>query len=913
MRNRVIVALGIVAALVVIALLVLPSFIDVNQYRPQIEAELRERLGRDVSLGPMRLSLLPLAFRVDNATIGEDPQFNTGLPFAQVQTLFVRPKLMPLLHHDLKIKSFQLSRPAVELVRNERGTWNFANLMQYRQQTQRTVDLSLDRLKVTDGQVAITDMQERKPRTVYDHIDLDASDPAPDKAFSVDIRAHLPGSGNQIAALRGTIGPFRPDALTQTPLDGTLKLDAVSLSGLKQFLNVQPLAESDAVLSGKADLKNNAGILASRGDLVISNPHINGVDVGYPISIDYQIDADINHSAAVLRKVDLKLGQTPVSLNGNVNAQTSPAQIDLNIEASNASVAEAARLAAAFGAAFDAKTNVRGTVDLKIHAQGAATRPAMTGQITARNIRASGGDLREPVEVDAVDLSLTPDAVRSNEFTAKAGHTKATAQFNLLGYATPDPKVEARLNTVNADIQELLSIAQAFGVSDINGVKGSGVLTLDANVSGPIKRTGELAFSGRGAIQNASIETPGMAKPIAVRKADLQFSGNGVNLNDFDASIGQTTAHGTAVVTNFDAPHVQFTIAANHINIAEWEQLFKAVPANAPAAKTKVAATKVTDQDNLLSRTTGNGALTVDTLVYDDLKLNQVRSNVTLDHGVITLNPLTANLYNGQESGTVIIDTHATPVTYTVNSHLQGVDANQLLSSISTVKTLYGLLSANADTHFTTAAGAHSILPTLSGRVSLNLKDGKIANVDLLHHLSTIGQFNQTAQAIEPFTQLNQLSGNFDIRNGVAQTNDLKASISAGSMAASGVVDLAREQLNLHLTAVLSSNYSQSVGGTGIGGFLNTALANANGELVIPVLVTGTFQNPQFAPDLQRVAEMKLKNVLPGVDNPAALTKGILGQVLRGKPGQPGQSGLPVPAAVPNSLKNLFDTFGKNK
>jgi hypothetical protein len=89
--------------------------------------------------------------------------------------------------------------------------------------------------------------------------------------------------------------------------------------------------------------------------------------------------------------------------------------------------------------------------------------------------------------------------------------------------------VEAKLNTGNADIEELLRIAQAFGVSDIKGVKGFGVLTLNANVSGPLMRTRELTFSGNGVIQNASIETPRMTKPIAVRKADLQFSGNGIN------------------------------------------------------------------------------------------------------------------------------------------------------------------------------------------------------------------------------------------------------------------------------------------------------------------------------------------------------------------------------------------------
>src|SRR5205814_2247088 len=157
---------------------------------------------------------------------------------------------------------------------------------------------------------------------------------------------------------------------------------------------------------------------------------------------------------------------------------------------------------------------------------------------------------------------------------------------------------------------------------------------------------------------------------------------------------------------------------------------------------------------------------------------------------------------------------------------------------ISPVKqTLYGLLSANADTHFTTAAGARSILSSLNGKVSLNLKDGKIANVDLLHQLATIAQFSNTARAVEPFTQLVQMTGDFDIKNGVARTNNLKATIDAGSISAAGAVDLAAQKLNMRLTAVLSQDYSQTVGGTGIGGFLNTDLANKNGELVIPVVI----------------------------------------------------------------------------
>jgi hypothetical protein len=247
-----------------------------------------------------------------------------------------------------------------------------------------------------------------------------------------------------------------------------------------------------------------------------------------------------------------------------------------------------------------------------------------------------------------------------------------------------------------------------------------------------------------------------------------------------------------------------------------------------------------------------------------------------LDHGIITAKPLNANLYKGQELGTVVINTRSTPPTYTVDSKLQNVDANQLLSTISPVKqTLYGLLSANADTHFTTPAGAQSILPSLNGKVSLILKDGKIANIDLLHELSQIAQF-QHSSAMEPATRLIQLTGDFDITNGVARTNNLKATIDAGSVAAQGTVDLAREALNLRLTVVFSQDMSQTVGGTQIGGFLNTALANNKGELVIPVLVTGTLHQPVFAPDLQSVAQMKVKNLLPSVDNLAISRMGSL-------------------------------------
>jgi AsmA protein len=878
------IALGVLIIILAIAVLAAPSLVDVNRYRPQIEAKLRERLGRDVSLGPMRLSLIPLAFRVENATIGEDPAFKTGRPFAQVQTLFLSPELLPLLHREVQIKSVQLGRPSVELVRNEQGTWNFSNLLA-QNQTQKPQAFSLDKLKLYDGQIALTDLQQRKPRAVYDHIDLLVYDFVPGKAFSFDASAHLPGAGKQALVVQGKAGPVDGDGVFKTPFDGTLKLTEVSLSQLQRFMNVTQLSDSDAVLTGSADLKNNAGMFNSKGKFEARNPRLRGLDVGYPITVDYDVSSDLNQSTHQIQKADLKLGQTPMSFRGNINAQPTPMQADLTVQTSNAPIGELARLAAAFGVAFNDKTNVAGILNLNVHAQGPVNKPVLNGQIAARNLRISGGDLRAPVQVDAVEVSLSPDVIRSNEFTAKTGRTSAAAQVTVSQYTSDSPRLDGKLNTENANLDELLRIAHAYGISAVDGMSGSGSVTLNVNVSGPIKDTDALTYSGSGVIRQAALKSASIAKPLEVRNADLRFNANSVLLDNLDFSLGQTTARGNVAVRNLAAPDLQFSIAANVINVPEWEQMLKARAPQGTQSRTSVAEQKGPKQERFINRLSGSGLLTAEKIVLDEFTMNNARSTVTLDHGIITLKPVTAGLFNGQQEGTIVVNTRTDPTTYTVDSRLQGVDANQLLSTISPVKqTLYGVLSANADTRFTTAAGAASILPSLNGKVSLKLNNGKIANVDLLHQLASIAQFQTTAKAVEPFTQLIQLTGDFDIKNGVARTNNLKAVIDAGSLAASGVLDLAQQKLDLHVTTVLSQDYSQAVGGTGIGGFLNTALANNKGELVVPVLVTGTFQHPVFAPDLQRVAQMKLQNLVPNINDPAALTNSIFGQILRGKP-----------------------------
>jgi uncharacterized protein involved in outer membrane biogenesis len=913
------IAIAVIVVLLIAAVLIVPHLINVNQYHGQIQSQLEKRLGRQVTLGNMGLRLFPPAFDVENTTIAEDPHFATNRPFATADKLAVSVKFWPLLRKQLEVNSLELVHPHIELVRNAQGVWNFATLGQESkpaaaQKTspqpaqaptpttttgppnstqpadkQPAGQLTLANLFINDGQVAITDLQKHQSRAVYDHIDLNVNDFAPDQQFSMKLTAHLPGEGKQAIWLEGKGGPIKEADMLNTPFDGTLRLDQVSTGAAQKFLNSQSLNGIDAVITGNAKVKNSGGKLASNGTIKVENARIHNLNVGYPIALDYDVADDLTNDVIQIHKGDLKLGATPISLAGTVNTKPNPSQIDLKLTASNASIAEMARLASAFGVAFGKDVDVKGQVNADIQARGAMDKPALNGQLSARNLDISGKEIPQPVKVNDITLALTPEIVRSNEFAATTGSTTVNVSFALSQYSAPNSSISATLRAPNARIGELINIAKAAGVSAVDGISGDGTLSLDVKAQGSTRNMSALNFDGTGKISNATLKMPSLTKPLQIKNSDIRFSQNSASLQNIAITLGQTNAGGTVTLKNFEAPQVQFALNADKVNVAELQQIFAATPAQ-PAKRASFwhlvpeANAQAKAEPSMLTKMTGGGTVAIGVIQYDDLLLNNAHSNVTLDHGLIKMNPVTADVYGGKETGAITIDMRPAQPVYNVNLKTDKVDANKLISSVSDVKqTIYGLLASNVNASFSSSS-ATSIARSLNGNMAINLTNGKLMHLDLLHELASVGKFMGNGfGAPKGFTDLVQLTGNFDVKNGLAQTNNLKAVIDGGTMAAAGLINLADQSLNLHVTAVLNKAISQQVGGTQVGGFMNTALANNQGELVLPVIVTGTFQHPQVAPDVQQIAKMKLDNLLPNSKNPGQLTTGILGAVLGNK------------------------------
>jgi AsmA protein len=729
-RKIAIVLVSLIVVLIAAVLIFVATF-DANKYRGTIQSELQKRLGRPMKLGDIHLGIFPPRFRVQDLAIADDSHFSPDAPFVKAQELDVSVKLLPLIHRQVEINSLSLQRPTVNLIKNQAGVWNFGSLghpaetnaeapMPKGQQPPTSIpsspptpkpqksvgtpssepaeqQFSVEQLTIQDGQVSLLDQMKSKTPTVYDHIDVILKNFAPNQPFTMDASANVVGTQSQSVRLQGEGGPLQQDIL-KTPFHGTLELKQVGIADLSKSLNSPALSGTDGTLTGETKISNDSGKLTAQGETNVQNAKAHGMELGYPISAQYDLTDDLLVDMITIRKFALKLGSTPLQMRGTVNARPTPAQLNLNIEATNVSVAEAAKLAAAMGVALSQGTVVTGNVNANIQARGPADKPILNGTITASNIQASGKDIAQPVQIQSATLNLTPSEIHSNPFDMTSGGTTLNTQFRLRNYASPTPQIDATVRAPNAQLPGILAMAKAYGVTSLDKVNGAGTLNLNMHATGPIK-----------------------------------------------------------------------TITA--------AEMMKA----------------------------------------------------------------------------------------------------------------------------------------LNGTMNLDFNNVKYSGTDISHELASIAGFlnaNPTAQTAQGITNILKMTGNILVKNGIAQTNDLQAQLDLGTIGAAGTANLATEALNMRVTAVLSQAFSQRVGGQNIGGFMKTALANNQGELVIPALVTGTFSKPKFEPDVQQLAQMKLKGLVPNINNPASVAGAL--QNLLGGPKNPPE-GQQQQQQQQNPVQQIIGIFGKKK
>jgi len=232
------IVVGALVALVIVALVVIPMFVDVQEYKPEIEKKVSEMTGRTFTInGDLKLSLFPwvgLAF--SDLHLGNPPGFKEK-DLLSIESFEAKVRLIPLISKHIQVKRFIVEGLRLVLEKNKSGQANWEGLGKPSPETvpetpeEKGEALSIEGLAVGEfalkkGSILWIDDVKGERKEISD-VTLQMKDVSLDKPVQFAFSTNLDG---QPLELKGKVGP-----LGKTPDEGTIPLD-LTLKTLKTLV-----------------------------------------------------------------------------------------------------------------------------------------------------------------------------------------------------------------------------------------------------------------------------------------------------------------------------------------------------------------------------------------------------------------------------------------------------------------------------------------------------------------------------------------------------------------------------------------------------------------------------------------------------------------------------------------------------
>ncbi len=315
--------LVILIVALVLVVLALPFLVDINRYQDQYRPILEEVLNRKVSIGTIRLTIIPrLGARVSGLTVQDDPAFGSS-PFASLESLDIGIKLLPLLDRRIEVEALILRNPVITVVKSTDGTLNVSTLGKKggkspespRTPAPSTTLPAEGPLKVL-AMLAVDDISLTGGKLIYH--DMSSATPTDYTLDSLDFHVRALALGQTPGVhLAMTVLPFK---LPMT-LDGTF-------GPLQETTDIKDL--DFALRVGGSVFMIKGSVVAGKLDLDLSSPVINFADFPLPFSFTRPIQ---------VHALDLHInGQYPLPEGMSVQEAMSVQKLGLDVVMGNSVV-----------------------------------------------------------------------------------------------------------------------------------------------------------------------------------------------------------------------------------------------------------------------------------------------------------------------------------------------------------------------------------------------------------------------------------------------------------------------------------------------------------------------------------------------------------------------------------------------
>jgi AsmA protein len=395
--KRLLIISGIVIGVLLLVVIAVPLFINVDSFRPDLEKKLSAALNRQVHIGKLDASLLSGGASASDITIADDPAFNKD-PFLKASSVKVGVQLMPLIFSkQLKVTSLTIQKPDITLLKNAAGKWNYSTLGATAQKTApepsgKAPDVSVDKFEIAGGTVRVghSSGHAAGKESIYQNVNLVAHNISAQSAMPFTLSADMPGGGSM--NLEGQMGPLNPADSAKSPLDAKIKLKHTDL-GATGF--VDPSSGVGGILDFDGQVKSDGHKLHSEGTAKAADLRLvkGSQPAKQPINLDYKSDYNLDSDNGTIN-ANLHTGNSLTNASGTLNAKGEDTLANLKIVGKNMAVNDVEGLLPALGVVLPSGSSLQGgNINMDLNATGPLDRLVVDGPIKIEGTHLSGYNL----------------------------------------------------------------------------------------------------------------------------------------------------------------------------------------------------------------------------------------------------------------------------------------------------------------------------------------------------------------------------------------------------------------------------------------------------------------------------------------------------------------------------------------
>jgi AsmA protein len=395
MKKALIVA-GVIAAVLLVIVIVLPFVVDANKFKPTLETQMTTALGRKVTVGNIKLALLSGGVTVDDVTIADDPAFSHS-SFLEAKHVAAGVALVPLIFsQSLAVSSFTVDEPQVSLVHSTSGKWNYASMGggtgSQKSAGSGPASISVGKLIIKNGTIVVGVVGAPGKTRTYKSVDLEASDLSYTSQFPFTLSAKTPGDGT--VKVDGKVGPINPTDASLTPLSAKIDVENLDLA-LTGF--VDPSSGVAGIVALTADVDSNGESVTAAGSMKAEKLKIAaaGSPARVPVTIDYDTAYDLKSEKGNLKRADVHIGKATAHLTGTYSTAGVQPVLQMKLTGQGMSVPDLEGALPAAGVTLPPGASLEaGSLDLNLSISGPADKLTIAGPVSLSDGKIAGYNLK---------------------------------------------------------------------------------------------------------------------------------------------------------------------------------------------------------------------------------------------------------------------------------------------------------------------------------------------------------------------------------------------------------------------------------------------------------------------------------------------------------------------------------------